>query len=502
MKTARASGVLLHISSLPGEYMIGDMGSGFDFVNFLASAGQKYWQFLPIGPCGEVFSYSPYMGTSSFAGNVLYISPDLLVKDGYLPSAERYKNNEGSKYSVDYQGAENQKSELLYEAFNYFDQWQSAEYQDFLEESSYWLDDYAVFVCLKNVYEDMAWCQWPIEYASHNKKALVSFVNEHNDEINFVKFCQYLFFNQWQQLKSYANDLGVKLIGDIPIYVGHDSSDVWAHQNCFQLNKKTGLPTRVAGVPPDYFSETGQRWGNPLYKWNMSGKRNDAVYSWWQQRFTAVAKICDMVRIDHFRGFESYWSIPVKEETAINGKWLKGPGAYFFERMSMAIGNLEIIAEDLGVITPAVEKLRDQFNFPGMKILQFGFSSDAFNSYLPHNYKDSNCLVYPGTHDNDTCVGWFFDQNIDERTKKRLLKYCNSDGKSIHQDFIRLAQSSIAKLAIIPMQDILGFGSDCRMNRPGIAAGNWQWRLNGRFLTRDLALELYEQSAFYGRVTS
>ena len=342
------------------------------------------------------------------------------------------------------------------------------------------------------------WFEWPASLAGRQKKSLGQWRKKLADEILYHKFMQYVFAGQWQELRGYARAKGIKLIGDIPIYVGHDSADVWAHQDCFMLAEMQ--PTHVAGVPPDYFSKTGQRWGNPLYLWQKGKKHNKNLYEWWRQRLQKIGSLVDVVRIDHFRGFESFWQIPAEEETAINGTWVKGPGKFFFEQMAEVTADLSIIAEDLGIITPEVEKLRRSCGFPGMKILQFAFDSDEKNSYLPHNFTSTNCVVYTGTHDNDTTVGWYFDSEVAESSKDRVRRYANADGSRIHWDFIRLACSSTAQTVVIPLQDVLGFGSDCRMNRPSTSSGNWRWRCAPRFLNDEIAGQLRDMVVFYNRL--
>jgi 4-alpha-glucanotransferase len=340
---------------------------------------------------------------------------------------------------------------------------------------------------------------WPKELKNHETKALKLFASEHLEQITLVQFEQFLFFNQWQELHRTASAEGVLLFGDIPIYVGHDSADVWGNQTCFDLDRQ-GDPVLVAGVPPDCFSETGQRWGNPLYKWQVKGKKNKPLYRWWQNRFKILRDMVDLVRIDHFRGFEAYWAIDNKEETAENGTWLKGPGLGFFKDMKASVGDLEIIAEDLGIITPEVEQLRDDCGFPGMKILQFAFGSGADNSYLPQNYTTTNTVVYGGTHDNDTAVGWFLSPETTKHTRDDFRRLANSDGSSAHLDFNRLALGSIAKLAIIPMQDVLGFGADCRMNTPGTIEDNWLWRCELSSFSKETATYLLKEITFYNRL--
>lgn len=501
--THRGSGILMHLTSLPGPYGIGDLGKcAHDFIDFLVSSGQKFWQFLPTGPGSPVFQHSPYMSLSAFAGNPLLIDPLALQEDGLLSRQELERPPDFSEFYVEFERVTSFRTQLLSAAYEVFKKKKEPKaFTDFCQEEE-WLDDYALFMSLREKYHFKAWYQWPRALAVREEEALAVCRRQLADRIRYYKFEQFYFFRQWRQLKGYAGQKGVSLLGDIPIYVGGDSVDVWAHQDCFRLHAGTLRPTHVAGVPPDYFSRTGQRWGNPLYRWQgVKGEKNSALYDWWRRRFAHIFKMVDVVRVDHFRAFEAFWEVPARENTAINGKWIKGPGADFFKEMEAAIGDLPIIAEDLGIITPEVEALRKTLGFPGMKILQFAFDSDADNLYLPHNYPSMNCVVYSGTHDNDTTVGWLLSPEVDERSKERARRYCNSrDDRQLHWDFIRLAFSSIAGLAIIPMQDLLGFGGDCRMNLPSTVANNWKWRCASHYFTPALAAKFKGETEFYGRL--
>lgn len=505
MPFARGCGILMHITSLPGPNGIGDLGeSAYRFIDFLAAAGQRYWQFLPTGPVSRIFDNSPYMSLSAFAGNAFYIDPAQLVEDGFLEKSHFEARPEFSEYTVEIDKVVAYKNSFLSLAFERLQA--SAppnEYVSFCKKMP-WLDDYALFRSLRDEYEQLPWYEWPKPLSSYEPSAIKEAQGRLQKEIFYHKFIQYLFHRQWQRLWEYAKERDVALIGDIPIYVALDSADVWAHQKCFRLDKKTSLPTHVAGVPPDYFSETGQRWGNPLFNWHSTSKDvRNALHLWWSERFRHIFKTVDIVRIDHFRGFDSYWEIPAEEETAINGKWRKGPGYAFFTEMAKVIGDLPIIAEDLGIITEEVEDLRDKCGFPGMKVLQFAFDSDANNFYLPHNYKNTNCVVYTGTHDNDTSVGWYFSDKVEQRSKDRALRFTNSkEGHPIHWNLLKLAYGSIADVAIVPMQDVLGFGTDCRMNTPSTASGNWQWRCAERFFTDELSRRLRDEAEFYGRLAA
>ncbi|MBI5559509.1 MAG: 4-alpha-glucanotransferase [Deltaproteobacteria bacterium] len=497
----RSSGVLVHLSSLPGPYGIGDLDSACSFLDFLGQTEQSFWQFLPTGMGDGVFGNSPYMSLSAFAGSPLFISPDLLFEKGFLEKDDLFGKPHFSEYAVDYGAVKEFKDRLLaksfarFEAGNFFHD----DFTHFCSQHASWLDDFALFMGLRENFGFKPWYEWPAGLARYERKSLVRAAEELGGRLRYHKFVQFVFFEQWRRMRQAAQKRGIKLVGDIPIYVGLDSADVWANQSCFDLDRKTLTPRHVAGVPPDYFSETGQRWGNPLYLWETGAKPNKALYEWWRQRFLQIGKMVDVVRIDHFRGFASYWQIPAGEKTAVNGQWIKGPGIHFFEKMKDVTDKISIIAEDLGVITPDVEELRDSFGFPGMKILQFAFDFDASNSYLPHNFQTTNCVVYTGTHDNDTTLGWYLASEVPQSSKDRARRYANSDGTVIHRDFVRMAFSSVAKLAIIPLQDVLGFGSDCRMNRPSVLEGNWQWRCASRFLSAEVVHYLREETLFYAR---
>ncbi len=496
----RSTAILLHISSLPGLYGTGDIGGGFQFIDFLVKAKVRCWQFLPTGPTSGAFAFSPYMGFSACAGNPLFVSLEMMVASGFLAESDLNGLQPSSEYSADFFYANAVRQPLFAKAYRQLDGAKRRLFNDFCAAEKGWLDDYALFMAIKDKFANTAWNNWPQALARRDTKELAAFYDQKKDAVEFHKFCQFLFFDQWQALKTYARQKEILLFGDMPIYVGHDSSDVWANQNCFDLDAGSGEPFNVAGVPPDYFSATGQRWGNPLYLWKKDKKINTAVYDWWRKRFQVVSGMLDMVRIDHFRAFESYWVIPRKEKTAVKGSWQKGPGQTFFEEMAEVLADIEIVAEDLGIITPEVEKLRDDLGFPGMKILQFAFDSDADNTYLPHNLIDTNCLIYTGTHDNDTSVGWYFDPEVAQRSKNRLRRYANSDGRAIHLDFIRLALSSTARMAVLPIQDVLGFGTDCRMNKPATVEGNWLWRCAPQYLNDDVAAFLRQENEFYGRI--
>jgi len=500
--SARASGILLHVSSLPSPHGIGDLGHAFEFIDFLAAGGQTYWQVLPLGPTNPVFGDSPYMSFSAFAGNPLFIGPELLYQDGLL-DRDDLSTPGFSEYFVEFDKVIPWKERLLAKAWHRFRAvGDRSDFEQF-RDSNRWLADHTLFMALKRKFKQKPWYQWPEEECTANRKSLLVAEAELAESIEYFQFEQYLFFSQWHRMRRYAAEKGVRIIGDLPVYVGMDSVDVWANQNIFELRKKSRLPARVAGVPPDYFSSTGQLWGNPLYRWNTrKGIVKDQLYDWWTRRFATVFSLVDVLRIDHFRGFESYWSVPGNDRTAENGTWKKGPGIVFFREMEKRLGQLPVIAEDLGMITPEVEELRDNLGYPGMKILQFAFDGNPANPYLPCNY-DPNCVVFTGTHDNDTVLGWYLDANVPEEAKQAFRKAVNKqDGPihAVHRDFVYLALSSTAVLSIVPMQDILGFGNDCRMNLPSTPSGNWVWRCAPRYFSDEISTWLIDQTRFFNRL--
>ncbi len=454
----RGAGILLHPTSLPGPWGIGSLGrEAFDWIDRLHAAGVSLWQVLPLGPTG--FGYSPYQSDSAFAGDPLLIDPPESSPPSPIPENGR----------ADYKRGEKAKSMSLRQAFERFaDVAMPDDFEKFCAEEGEWLDDYALFAALKEHFDGKPWWEWDAPCRRREAKTLRRVSKTLAREILWHKYLQYLFHKQWSALKSHAAERGVSIIGDMPIYVAEDSCDVWANPHLFELDGDL-RPVRVAGVPPDYFSETGQRWGNPLYDWARMKKEG---YRWWKKRVARALQLYDIVRIDHFRAFEAYWAVPASEETAIDGEWVPGPGGGFFRSLQKAFGDLPFIAEDLGIITPEVEALRDDFGLPGMKILQFAFDGGPGNPYLPHNYRPE-CVVYTGTHDNDTTVGWFSQRG----DKDRIADSIHCDAQGIHWAFIKEALASTARFAVIPMQDILGLGSEARMNTPGTDAGNWLWRL-------------------------
>ncbi len=502
MELVRGSGILLHISSLPGPYGIGDLGRGaFDFVDFLAESRQRYWQFLPLGPTSAISAYSPYMSFSALAGNSMFIDLSSLFEEGLVSREEFSVAPDFSDYKVDFDQVVMFHEKVMEKAFQEFSSACSppASFVKFCEQEQ-WLADYALFMALREEENLLPWHQWHAELLTRESAALDDARERLAYRIEYHCFIQYCFFTQWRKLREYANSRGIYLVGDIPVYVAHDSVDVWANPECFRLDPDSLSPTVVAGVPPDYFSDTGQRWGNPLYRWQSDdGTDNRRLYDWWNCRFKAMFSMADICRIDHFRGFESYWEIDAAEETAINGQWKKGPGKVFFDEIEKQLGDLPIIAEDLGIITPEVADLRRNLGFPGMKILQFAFDSDETNPYLPHNFRSDNTVVYTGTHDNDTTLGWYMSDRVSEQTRKKLLRYSRSPGKNISRELITLALSSVARVAILPMQDLLGFGTDCRMNTPGTSEGNWQWRCASSYMNEEAATWLRGETLFYNR---
>ena len=497
MPFQRASGILLHPTSFPGRFGMGDIGSAaYEFIDFLAETGQQLWQVLPLGPTGH--GNSPYMSYSSMAGNHMLISLEQLRDRGLLEQSDLDEFPHFSEDEVDYSGVLPARLKLLEKAAETFnaiaDEESRTEYEAFCKEHAFWLDDYAFFMALKRAHGGASWHQWDKALARREDQAMSEWHDKLSTVIAYHRYFQFEFTRQWKSLKQYANDRHIQIVGDMPIYVAHDSVDVWAFPHNFMLDKETLEPAEMAGVPPDYFSETGQLWGNPTYNWEVIQERG---FRWWLQRVKALLEYVDLTRIDHFRGFQAYWAVPGGEDTALHGEWIEAPGEAFFNAVKEEFGVLPILAEDLGVITPEVEALRDQFDFPGMKILQFAFGGDHTNPYLPFNYVN-NCLVYTGTHDNDTTVGWF-DQ-ASEYERDRVLRYIgglHADG--IHWSFIRLASSSTANQAIFPLQDILGLGSHARMNSPGKAEGNWAWRYRSDMLTGELRERLREFTRLYGR---
>ncbi len=493
----RSSGVLLHPTSLPGPYGIGDLGpSAYKWVDFLSESGTGLWQVLPLGPTG--FGDSPYQCFSSFAGNPYLVSPDLLLQEGLIHANDLVEVPKFPTAKVDFGKVIYWKLDLLNRSYLQFqnrsDKSLQKDFNTFCEKHTNWLDDYATFMALKESQGGKPWGKWPPSLRDRDSGALDVFRQENEFAIQRQMYLQFLFFRQWDELHLYANQKGIRIIGDIPIFIAHDSADAWGHRELLNLDE-TGQPNVVAGVPPDYFSKTGQLWGNPLYLWEVHARDN---YQWWMDRLQSTSSLVDIIRLDHFRGFAGYWEIPVGEQTAENGRWVPGPGPDFFHRVKEVFAELPIIAEDLGEITPDVIQLRDQFDLPGMKILVFAFDSGESNEFLPHHYSE-NCVVYTGTHDNDTAAGWF--KRIEEGERSFAQRYLNSSGEDIAWDLIRAAWSSAAVFAIAPLQDLLSLDNKARMNYPGNPSGNWTWRYTDSDLTTALKERLVEVNYLNSRYT-
>jgi len=495
MRFPRASGVLLHPTSLPGPHGSGDLGSDArHFVDWLAAGGQRLWQILPLGGIGP--GNSPYMSTSAFAGNVLLIDLGELSRQGWLSEADLAPTPGLDARRVDFPAVVPFRMERLARAAAQFGVEASAAqrdaYAEFVAEQRSWLDDHALFMALCEANGGRDWCHWSPALAARQPAALAAARAEHAERIHFWQFCQWAFFRQWLSLKAYANERGVEIVGDVPIFIAHQSAEVWAHQNLFELGPD-GRPTVVAGVPPDYFSATGQRWGNPLYRWSEHASDG---YAWWVERVRRIFELVDVVRIDHFRGFSGCWEIPASAATAVEGRWVPGPGEALFNAIAKALGPLPIIAEDLGVITPDVDALRRKFGFPGMRVLQFAFAGDATDRFLPHNH-EPDTVVYPGTHDNDTVAGWWTTASDHERHFAR--GYLATDGHDMSWTMIRAAMASVGDTAVHPMQDVLALPSECRMNFPGQGEGWWSWRFQWSQVHPWHAGRLAELVRLYGR---
>jgi len=495
----RASGILLHVTSLPSPFGTGDLGPcAYRFADFLASAGQGFWQTLPLNPTCIESGNSPYASSSAFAGNPLLISPELLAFDGLLSEDEIRPAARFSEDRVEYARVIDFKGRLFDVAYKRFAEgsFREDEYGEFCEVNRHWLDDYALFRALCEYFGAGDWTQWPAEIRDRDAEAIEAITDKLREGVEKEKFLQYIFFRQWTALKEYCLVRNIRIIGDIPIYVNFNSADVWRNPHIFKLDDEK-KPLYVSGVPPDYFSETGQLWNDPVYDWNALKKSG---YSWWMERMEHNLKLYDIIRIDHFRGLAAYWEIPRGETTAVNGRWAAGPGADFLEALAERFFRLPIIAEDLGTITPDVRELIDRFGLPGMKVLLFAFGDNlATNPYVPHNHVQ-NCVVYTGTHDNNTVLGWFKNETSPE-DRQRLWRYF---GRAIPEEtlpweMVRMAMMSVARLAVIPMQDILGLDADCRMNTPSTTEGNWEWRLRESQLTPEIAAVLLDMTRTYGR---
>ena len=494
----RASGILLPISSLPGKYGIGSFSKeAYRFVDFLKNAHQKYWQILPIGPTS--YGDSPYQSFSTYAGNPYFISLEELIEEGLLTEEECDKVDFGNRIDkVNYEKLYNGRFKLLKKAYKKSNISEKEDFDKFKSENCYWLNDYAMFMAIKDRFNGQSFDKWAEDIKLRWEYSMEYYQNELKDEIEFYKFIQYEFYRQWYKLKKYANENGIKIIGDIPIYVAYDSADVWAHPELFQMDEN-GKPVAVAGCPPDGFSATGQLWGNPLYRWDYHKQTN---YDWWIKRIERSVKLYDVVRIDHFRGFDEYYAIPYGDATAENGWWEKGPGIDLFRAISASLGDREIIAEDLGYMTDSVKRLVEESGYPNMKVIEFAFDErDTGNAsdYLPHNYP-RNCVVYTGTHDNETLLSWLEDITPAER--RQVRKYLNNfkdSGKELCDDLICLVMQSVANLCIVPMQDYLGLDNSARMNQPSTLGKNWKWRLKEGQFTAELQKEMLELATRYGR---
>lgn len=497
MEFSRASGILLHPTSLPGPYGIGDLGpEAYQWIDFLAESQCTLWQVLPLGPTG--YGDSPYQCFSAFAGNPYLVSPFLLYEEGLLQTNDLSQRPAFPENAVDYGAVIPWKLGLLDRAFQEYEKnpapW-AEEFERFKNEQAYWLDDFALFMALKTAHQGAPWNKWDPAFRQRHPQALAEFKEKNSRRIDSFKFSQFLFFRQWNALRDYAHSKGIQIIGDIPIFVSYDSSDVWANPNLFYLDT-AGNPTVVAGVPPDYFSPTGQLWGNPLYRWDYHAQEG---YSWWIERVRSTLQLVDIIRLDHFRGFAAYWEVPAGNPTAEKGQWVSGPGLHFFEAVQKALGDLPFIAEDLGVITPDVVALRERFGFPGMKILQFGFEGGPEDPFLPHNY-EKNCVAYTGTHDNDTARGWY--NRVDEKARDYARRYLACADHDIAWYMIRAIWSSVAIMALAPMQDVLNLGNEARMNYPGRPYGNWTWRMKSNDLNPALSERLAEINYIFRRDSS
>jgi 4-alpha-glucanotransferase len=496
---SRSSGILMHISSLPSKYGIGDLGqSAYEFVDFLSDTGTKYWQVLPLNPIG--FGDSPYQGLSAFAGNPLFIDPDFLMKLGLLKTENLSNSPNFPKQKVNFEKVIKFKRSLFEKAFSSFYINKKTplkeEFELFKELNQKWLETYCVFMAIREEYHLTSWKDWPNPLKYREPQAILFYEEQHTEEVEYQAFLQFIFHQQWQNLKEYSHSKGVHFIGDIPIFLGYDCADVWAHPDLFKLNDQLE-PQAVAGVPPDYFSPSGQLWGNPLYDWESHHYDN---YHWWIDRFKETLKFVDIIRLDHFRGFAEYYQISSRSKTAEVGQWIAGPGSDFFNAIQSALGFLPFIAEDLGIITPDVIDLRDHFDLPGMKILQFAFGGNSKNDYLPHNYP-VNCVAYTGTHDNPTSLSWF-ENTASEKERLFFRQYFGKTNEKIPQVMIRSIWASVAKMAIAPMQDVLALGEYARFNTPGTSQGNWRWRIKPGGVNEDIKTWLSEINMTYNRSSS
>ena len=496
----REAGILLHITSLPGKNATGNFGpEAYKFADFLHRTEQAYWQILPLNQADKRNAYAPYSSLSAFAGNILLISPEILLKEKLIKEIpEQYRKRETDE--ADFERAEMLINIIMDEVFLRFstktDTTTQKEFEQFCEKENYWLHDYALFISLKKKFDHKKWIHWPKKFRNHEKEALSQFEKKYKNHIKKEKLAQFIFFRQWRRLKKYCNNLNIRIFGDIPIYLSYDSADVWSHPDLFRLRKNKKMEV-VAGVPPDYFNEKGQLWGMPIFRWDKMKKDK---YNWWTQRIRKNLELFDLLRLDHFRGFESFWEVPYGEKTAINGKWVKGPGNDLFKQIAKEFPDMPFVAEDLGDIDKAVYMLRDRYQLPGMKILQFAFGNDVGKSiHAPHNH-DYHDIVYTGTNDNNTAKGWY-SKETDKTQKESLSQYSGKKirKRTVHLDLIRMAYSSIGKLVIIPYQDITGLGVRARMNIPSVETGNWKWRTRSKHFSTRNEKKLKELMKTYGR---
>ena len=495
MRMERGSGIIMHIASLPGKYGIGTFGEeAYKFADFLKKAGQKYWQILPLGQTS--YGDSPYQSFSAFAGNPYFIDFDMLEKDDLLKKEDYYDINFGlNQEYIDYGLVFTEKMKILRIAYSNFKKKKSEDFNVFKEQEASWLEDYALFMAIKGKFELKSFQTWDDDIRLGKEEVISNYKEQLSDEINYWSFLQYEFFKQWDKLKNYINRLGIKVIGDIPIYVAEDSADLWSNPKVFLLEEKTLRPLKVSGCPPDAFSETGQLWGNPIYDWNYL---EETGYSWWINRIKQSLKLYDVIRIDHFRGFEAYWTIHYGEKTAMNGKWVKGPKMKLFDAIKKELGEVNIIAEDLGLLTEETINFRKKTGFPGMKVLAFAFSGESDNPYLPHNY-EKNCVAYTGTHDNDTIKGWFETTGSKEEIENAIEYLKLTEEEGYNWGLIRGIWGSVANTSIALMQDFLNLGNEARINLPSTMGKNWCWRAKKGAFTNELAKKIYRLTKIYGR---
>lgn len=493
----RKNGILMPISSLPGKYGIGTFGKeAYKFADRLHEAGQKYWQILPLGPTGS--GDSPYQSFSTFAGNPYFIDLEMLIEEGLLEESELEQFDfSGHPNYIEYEKVYNSRFAALRMAYKRWNQEYDGAYWEFIKENQFWLEDYALYMAVKNANGGVCFTEWSAELRNRDEGMLAYYKSKYAEEIDFYRFQQYCFMRQWKKLKKYVNSLDIEIVGDIPIYVAFDSADTWANPKLFQFDEE-GFPKAVAGCPPDAFSETGQLWGNPLYDWEY---HEQTGYEWWTKRMAHCLKLYDVVRVDHFRGFDSYYAIPYGDKDATRGKWEEGPGMKLFDALKSQLGEMQIIAEDLGYLTDSVRQLVKDSGYPGMRVLQFAFDHSNPSSYLPQNYSD-NCVVYTGTHDNNTLLGWL--KEISEEDKKYAKEYMGissiDNDNEIAEAVIRLGMASVARICIVPIQEFLGLGEEARINKPSTMGTNWKWRMSEGAFTEEIAEKMHRMTWLYGRL--